>query len=74
MSLLSAHQMKMTGSGYQSEAVSPQEETSGVGEEESSVKSSGQFTFRNEFLNRMYKFLGVIDTTLQHLQIQGQSI
>lgn len=62
MSLLSAHQMKMTGAGYQSRA---------DGEKESPVKSSGQFSFRDELLNRMYKILGVIDTTLQHLQIEG---
>lgn len=62
MSLLSAHQMKMTGAGYQSGA---------DGEKESPVKSGGQFSFRDELLNRMYKILGVVDTTLQHLQIQG---
>lgn len=74
MSLLSAHQMKMTVSDCQSKAASPQEETSGVGEQESLVKSSGRFTFRDEFLRRMYKFSGVINTTLQNLQIQGQLI
>lgn len=69
--LITAHQMKITGTGYESGAVSPQEETSGEGEEESPVKSSGQFTVRDELLNRMYKYLGMVNTTLQHLQIQG---
>ncbi|XP_031164939.2 dynein heavy chain 10, axonemal [Sander lucioperca] len=70
--LITAHQMKITGTGYESGAVSPQEETSGEGEEESPVKSSGQFTVRDELLNRMYKYLGMVNTTLQHLQIQDE--
>lgn len=63
--------MKITGAGYQSGTVSPQGETSGEGEKQSPGKSSGQFTVRDELLNRTYKFLGLINTTLQHLQIQG---
>ncbi|XP_071339029.1 dynein axonemal heavy chain 10 [Trachinotus anak] len=61
--LLSVHQMKI---------VSSQEETGGEGEEESSGKSSEQVTIRDELLNRMHKFLGVVNTTLQHLQIQDE--
>lgn len=63
--------MKITGAGYESGAVSPQEDSSGDGEEKSTVKSSGQFTIRNDLLNTTYKFLGMCNTTLQHLQIQG---
>lgn len=66
--LLSAHQMKMTSAGCQSREVSAQEETS---EKISPVKSKGQFTVRDELLNRTYKFLGVVNTTLQQLQTQG---
>lgn len=63
MHLLSAQQM-MTGTGYQSMADSPQEE--------SSVKSNRQVTVRDELLNRACKFLGVINSTFQRkLQIQG---
>ncbi|XP_044053526.1 dynein axonemal heavy chain 10 isoform X1 [Siniperca chuatsi] len=69
--LLTAHQMKITGAGYQSGRVSPQEETR-EGEAESPVKSSGQFPIRDELLNRTHKFLGLINTTLQHLQIQDE--
>lgn len=63
--------MRITGAGYQSEAVSPQEETSGEGDKESQVKLSGQFTVRDELLNSTHKFLGLVNTTLQQLQIQG---
>lgn len=66
--LLTVHQMNATGGGYQSEDVSPQEATI---EEESSVKLSEQFKVRDELLNMTYKFLGLINTTLQQLQIQG---
>lgn len=60
--------MTVTGGGYQSENVSPQEATT---EEEESVKLSEQFMVRDELLNMTYKFLGLINTTLQQLQIQG---
>lgn len=63
--------MKETGGGYQSGAVSPQEATSDKDEKESPAKLSEQFMFRNELLNRTYKFLGQINTTIQQLQIQG---
>lgn len=54
--------MKMTGQAQESGAEA---------DEESPVKSSGQFSFRDDLLNRMYKFLGEVETTLQRLQIQG---
>ncbi|TKS80370.1 Dynein heavy chain 10, axonemal [Collichthys lucidus] len=64
MPLLSAQQM-MTGTGYQSMADSPQEE--------SPVKSNRQVTVRDELLNRACKFLGVINSTFQRkLQIQDE--
>lgn len=69
--LLTAHQMQKIGVGYQRRKVSPQEDTSGEGEEETPVKSSGQVTIRDELLNRMHKFLGMLNTTIQQLQIQG---
>lgn len=63
--------MKVTGAGYESRAVCPPRETSAEGEEESPGKSSGQLTIRDELLNRLYKYLGMIKKTIQHLQIQG---
>lgn len=62
--LLSAHQMKISEAGSESGTVSPQDKT-----EKSPVNP--KFICRDEVLNRTYKFLGVIDGTLQHLQIQG---
>lgn len=62
--LLSAHQMKISGAGSKSGPVSPRDKT-----EKSPVNP--KFLCRDEVLNRTYKFLGVIDATLQHLQIQG---
>uniref|UniRef100_A0A665V7Z7 Dynein heavy chain tail domain-containing protein n=1 Tax=Echeneis naucrates TaxID=173247 RepID=A0A665V7Z7_ECHNA len=38
---------------------------------EDSVKSREQLPVRDELLNRMQKFLGAVNTTLQHLRIQG---
>nr|XP_046243361.1 dynein axonemal heavy chain 10 [Scatophagus argus] len=70
--LLAVHQMKMTGAGYQIETGSPQVKTSGKGGEESPAKSSGRFMVRDDVLNRMYKFLGVINTAFQHLQTQDE--
>ncbi|XP_062273833.1 dynein axonemal heavy chain 10 [Scomber scombrus] len=69
---LTACQMRITGGGYQSKAVSTQEETSGESDKESPVKSSGQFTIRDELLNSTHKFLGLINRTLQQLQIQDE--
>ncbi|XP_042277329.1 dynein axonemal heavy chain 10 isoform X2 [Thunnus maccoyii] len=69
---ITVHQMRRTGAGYQSEAASPQEETNGEGDKESPAKSSEQFTIRDELLNRTIKFLGLVNTTLQQLQIQDQ--
>lgn len=66
--LLTVHQMNATCGGYQSEHVSPHE---AVTDEESSVKLSEQFTVRDELLNMTYKFLGLINTTIQQLKIQG---
>ncbi|KAK2837262.1 hypothetical protein Q5P01_014474 [Channa striata] len=65
--LLTAHQMKEIGGGYQSRAASPSNLT---GEEPSPPKSSEQFTVRDELLHRTYKFLGVLNTTIQHLEFQ----
>ncbi|XP_058491324.1 dynein axonemal heavy chain 10 [Solea solea] len=69
--LLTVHQMKITGAGYQSESVSSQESTGGHGDE-SSAKSSHGVPMRDELLNRTHKFLGLINTSLQHLQIQDE--
>lgn len=69
--LLSAHQMKMTAAGHQREPDSPLTEISGEAEVESPVKTDQEVTYRDELLNKMYKFMGVVDTTIQHLQIKG---
>ncbi|XP_060895064.1 dynein axonemal heavy chain 10 [Labrus mixtus] len=72
ISLLTAHQMKITGAGYQSRTGSPHKELSPAAEKESRVESSGQLTVRDELLNRAHKYLGLINTTLTHLQIQEE--
>ncbi|XP_031712248.1 dynein heavy chain 10, axonemal [Anarrhichthys ocellatus] len=71
--LITAHQMKITGAGYESRAVSPRGETSGAKEEKSPVKSSGQLTTRDELLNRLYKYSAMVQTTIQRLQIQDEN-
>ncbi|KAK9522770.1 hypothetical protein VZT92_019216 [Zoarces viviparus] len=71
--LITAHQMKISGAGYESRAVPPQGESSGAEEEKSPVKSSGQLTIRDELLNRLYKYSGMVQTTIQHLQIPAET-
>lgn len=66
--LLSARQARMSGACYQTRPDSPTKERSA---EESDGEAGQEFTYRDELLNRMYKFMGVIETTLQDLQIQG---
>lgn len=64
--------MRITGGGYQNKAVSTQEETGEESDKKNPiVKSSGQFTIRDELLNSTHKFLGLISRTLQQLHIQG---
>uniref|UniRef100_A0A3B4UD57 Dynein axonemal heavy chain 10 n=1 Tax=Seriola dumerili TaxID=41447 RepID=A0A3B4UD57_SERDU len=70
--LLTVHQMKVTGAGYQSRAISSQKKTSGEGKEESSAKLSEQVMIRDELLNRTHKYLGVVNTTIQQFQIQDE--
>lgn len=69
--LLSARQAKMNGSCYQTRPDSTTLEMSAAFTGESDAKSSQEFTYRDELLNRIYKFMAVIETTLQDLQIQG---
>lgn len=61
--LLSAYQMKMAGDAYPVGEV-------GAGEE-ADEDFFGQFSFCDELLNRMYKFMEVVQTTFQQLHIQG---
>lgn len=63
MPLLSAHQMKMAKGVYPGGAITASDE---VDEE-----LFGQFSFCDELLNRIYKFLEVVNTTFQQLHIQG---
>lgn len=72
--LLSARQAKMNGAGYQIRPDSTTTERSRAFIEESDVKSGQEFMYRDELLNRIYKFMGVVETTLQDLQIQGLMI
>ncbi|XP_069379878.1 dynein axonemal heavy chain 10 isoform X1 [Paralichthys olivaceus] len=72
ISLLTVQRMEVTGGGYQSEDVSSHKESSGEGEEENLAKSSEQVMIRDELLNITHKFFGLINTTLQHLQIQDE--
>ncbi|XP_024909460.1 dynein heavy chain 10, axonemal-like [Cynoglossus semilaevis] len=67
--MLMMHQMKVTGAGYQSQAASPQQ-NSVEGADKSPVKSTIRIPIRDELLNRTHKYLGLINTSLQHLQIQ----
>lgn len=62
--------MKATDGGYKSEPVSIEGPTSDKNERKSSASLSEQFVVREELLNRTYKFLGQINTTI-HQQIQG---
>lgn len=41
---------------------------------ENDSKSGQEVIYRDELLNRIYKFMGVVETTLQDLQIQGVMI
>lgn len=61
----------MTAAGCLREPDSPLSETSREAEVESHVKTGQDVTYRDELLNKMYKFMGVVDTTVQHLQIKG---
>lgn len=72
--LLSARQAKMNGACYQTKPDSTTAERSAALTKESDGKSGQEFTYRDELLNRMYKFMSVIETTLQDLQIQGLMI
>lgn len=69
--LLTTMQMSSTGSDDLQKEDCSQKNISNDGEEEISVKSSGKFMLRDELLHRTHKFLGVVNTTLQRLQIEG---
>lgn len=69
--LLSARQAKMNGACYQTR---PDSTTTERNAEERDGKTAQEFTYRDELLNRIYKFMGVIEATLQDLQIQGVMI
>lgn len=78
--LLTAHQMSSTGSGVQHKEKPPKDKISKDGEkkekikskeDESLIKSSGKLILRDELLNRTHKFLGVVNSTLLRLQIEG---
>uniref|UniRef100_A0A3B5A058 Dynein heavy chain tail domain-containing protein n=1 Tax=Stegastes partitus TaxID=144197 RepID=A0A3B5A058_9TELE len=64
--------MTKTGGGHQNEEVSLDKEPSGDDEEETPAKPNGQFTIRDELLNRTHKFLGMINRTLQRRQIEDE--
>lgn len=70
MSLLSAHQMKMTKANCLGGAISD----SSTAEEKNPGMANGQYSPHDELLTRTYKFLEVVNTTIQHLQIQGISL
>lgn len=63
--LLSAYQLKMAGDVYPVGEVAAGEELD--------EDFFGQFSFCDELLNRMYKFMEVVQTTFQQLHIQGIS-
>lgn len=63
MLLLSAHQMKMAGDTYPGGAITASDEVD--------QELFGQFSFCDELLSRIYKFLEVVTTTFQQLHIQG---
>ncbi|KAM9858629.1 dynein axonemal heavy chain 10 [Aulostomus maculatus] len=69
---LSVHQLKAAVAGPHCGTASPQEGPSGEDDNKLLVMSSGQSTVRDELLNSAHKFLGLVNTTLQHLQTQGE--
>lgn len=72
--LLSARQAKMNGAYYQTRPDSTTTQRSAAFTEESDGTSGQEITYRDELLNRIYKFMGVIETSLQDLHIQGLMI
>ncbi|KAM9822155.1 dynein axonemal heavy chain 10-like isoform 2-T2 [Syngnathus typhle] len=67
--LMSAHQLKKTKVGCQTEAGSPHEEFCG-GNETSTNQPSDQAPVRNELLNSTHKFLTLVNSTIQQLKSQ----
>lgn len=61
--MLSAHQMKRAGDVYSAGEMAAGEELD--------EDFLAQFSFCDELLNRMYKFMEVVQTTFQQLHIQG---
>lgn len=62
--------MKMTKANHQGGLISD----SGLAEEKNDEMANGQYSPRDELLTRTYKFLEVVNTTIQHLQIEGISL
>ncbi|KAI7812536.1 putative dynein heavy chain 10 [Triplophysa rosa] len=69
--LLSAHQLSLTDGGYNGAAGIQDNDTVGkikADEEQQLPESRGAFEVRDELLSGTYKFLGVLDKTLQQLE------
>ncbi|XP_077377243.1 dynein axonemal heavy chain 10-like [Festucalex cinctus] len=70
--LMTAHQLKKTKAGCQTEAGSPREEFSGG--QETPIKPSNLAPIRNELLNSTHKFLALVNSTIQQLKAQDDIV
>lgn len=61
---ITAHQISRIGADFQSRVC-------GDGQQENLKKLKERAMIRDELLHRTHKYLGVVNTSLQHLQIQG---
>uniref|UniRef100_A0A3Q3B280 Dynein axonemal heavy chain 10 n=1 Tax=Kryptolebias marmoratus TaxID=37003 RepID=A0A3Q3B280_KRYMA len=68
--LFTAQQVAATGAGGHHKEISAQKKISQNGKKGSTTKPCGQFMVRDELLNRTHKFLAVVNSTLQQLQIE----
>lgn len=68
--LFTAQQMAATGTGSHHKK-SPQEKISKDSIKERLKKPWEQVMIRDELLNRTHKFLGVVNSTIQQLQLEG---
>lgn len=70
--MFTAQQMKVTaGGGSHHKQNSPQKKISAGSKKGNLTKQYGEALVRDELLNRTHKFLGVVNSTLQKLQIEG---
>lgn len=69
--LFTAQHMAATGAGIHHKKSSPQEKITKDSKKERQKKPWGQVMIRDELLNRTHKFLGVVNSTIHQLQLEG---